>query len=338
MRFFTILLLCGSALHAQSGFLKNADIVWAAEIEQDLIVDVASLETVQDTGNVMLKLLRNSPNEVFQSSPYLAGLVWEAAKNERLPIFKDPLCRKQILLQEAYPYFDTVVVVYPQTPEGRVEFKETPVRPFQVIKAWRLRQVLAYHRKKSQWSTTVEAIAPLMAVKNERDGSITLRPIFWFRPDNKRQKLHSRHIVWAKRINSPPLLLDGMKMVKVSDGFQRPMEHQVEVLRHDFKAPFCTPEGQQVMRPEQRLQIVSWTDTIVTFDVMSEEGRVVVVHNDIDPSLFRKLQLQQSWYWDVRRRRLSICLDGVAVIMEILDRQGHVRYSSPQFYRRAKDK
>lgn len=333
MRFLPVLLLCCNALHAQSDFLKNPDIVWAAELEQDWIVDISSLESGQDSGNVLLKLLRNSSNEASQ----LAELVWEAAKNERMPIFKDPLCQKQLRLQEAYSYFDTLVVEDTQTPEGRVAVVETPVRPSQVIKAWRLRQVLAYHRKKSQWSTAVEAIAPLMAVKNERDGSTSLRPIFWFRPNNKRQKLPSRHIVWAKRINSPPLLLDGLKMVKVSEGFQRPMEHQIKVLHNNPKIPLYTPDNHQLMTPKQRRQLTAGSDTIVTFDAETQEARVAVVHNDVDPSLFRKLQLQQSWYWDTRLGRLSICLDGVAAILEIRNYQGIVRYSAPQFYRRAKD-
>ena len=334
MRFLPVFLLCYHTLHAQSGFLKNPDIVWAAEIEQDWIVDNASLESGKDSGNVLLKLLRNSPNEACQ----LAELVWEAAKNERMPIFKDPSCQKPLRLQEAYSYFDTVLVVDTQTPEGRGAVVEMPVRPARVIKAWRLRQVLAYHRKKSQWSTTIEAIAPLMAVKNERDGSTVLRPIFWFRPDNKRQKLPSRHIVWAKRINSPALLLDGLKMVKVSEGFQRPMEHQVSALHNNPKIPLYTPDNHQLMTPKQRRQVTASSDTIVTFDAETQEARVAVVHNDVDPSLFRKIQLQQSWYWDARLGRLSICLDGVAAILEIRNYQGIVRYSAPQFYRRAKSK
>jgi len=46
-------------------FLKDPDIVWAAEIEQDWVVDIPSLEAECDEGITTIKLLRITKNEQY---------------------------------------------------------------------------------------------------------------------------------------------------------------------------------------------------------------------------------------------------------------------------------
>ena len=343
MRFIPILFLfAGTLVHAQSDFLKNADIVWAAEIEQDYIVDVTSLEAEWDSGVTTLKLLRTTKNEAYWSSAYLADLVFQAAIGGQLPVFKDPMCQQQLALENIYPGKDTILTFDPETYEEKKAVVWVEPMPLYDFKAWRLRQVLAYHRKEARWSTTVEAIAPLFTLKNIQGDSIGLRPLFWFRPDNERQNLHSKNIVWAKKVvNRRPqtqLILDGLKMVKVSDGFQRPMEHQVQVLGNNFKIPFYGSGNEQLLTPQQRREMCARTDTVVTFDPETYEETVSVVHNDLNDGQLRKLRLVQTWYWDERKHRLSICLDAAGALKDVHGGDGNYRYTMPLFYRRAKGK
>ncbi|MBL7782523.1 MAG: hypothetical protein JNM22_14955 [Saprospiraceae bacterium] len=344
MRIFPILffLLYVAPLSAQSDFLKDPDIVWAAELEQDWIVDVTSLEAEWDSGITTLKLLRTSKNEAYWSSAYLADLVFQAAMNGQLPVFKDPLCQQALAIENIYPGKDTIVTFDPETYEEKKAIVWVEPMPLYEFKAWRLRQVLAYHRKDARWSTTVEAIAPLFTVKNSNGDSIGLRPLFWFRPDNKRQNLHSNHVVWAKQVvNRGPrtqLILDDLKLVKVTDGFQRPMEHQIRTLGNNFKIPFYGHDNEPLLTDKQRQEMISRTDTVVTFDPETYEETIQVVHNELNASQVRKLRLIQNWYWDERKHQLSICLNVAGALIDVLGNDGNYRYTMPLFYRRAKGK
>lgn len=64
-RLLFIFLLVPCFLTAQSEFLKDPDIVWAAEIEQDWVVDIPSLEAECDEGITTIKLLRITKNEQY---------------------------------------------------------------------------------------------------------------------------------------------------------------------------------------------------------------------------------------------------------------------------------
>ncbi len=339
MRFLPFLILFTSHLHAQSAFLKNADIVWAAEIEQDWVVDIPSLEMEWDSGVTTLKLLRTEENEPYWSSPYLADLVFQAAKDGHFPVFKDAQCRQQVEASSTFSSKDTIVTFDPSTYEEIVKVVDAEFYPSQYIKAWRLRQVLAYHQKTAQWSTTVEAIAPLIIVKNSDGDSIGLRPLFWFRPDDKKQKISSNHIVWAKKMvnrqQRSRVPTDGLHMVKIMDGFQNPMTHQFQVLAANPKIPFYRSGNDQLLTPEERISMISKTDTVVTFDPETYEEKVQVVHNDLDAAQIRQLRLVQTWYWDERKHRLSICLNAVAPLLDVLDNDGNYRFTRPLYYRRS---
>ncbi len=338
MRFFLPLLFLTGSLHAQSSFLKNPDIVWAAEIEQDWIVDIPSMKTEWDSGITTLKLLRTEKNESYWSSPYLADLVFQSALKEDFPIFKDPQCKTPADILNVYPRRDTVLTFDPETYEEVKKVYYVEPQPFYDFKAWRLRQVLAYNAKTANWTTTVESIAPLVTLKNPEGDSIGIRPLFWFRPDDERQNLNSNHIVWAKktvnRQHQTYIPTDGLNLVKVLDGFQNPIEHQFQVLRTDMKKPFYSSESEKPMSREERLNLMTGTDTIVTYDPETYEAYVTVVHNDLNIDYVSQLRLVQTWYWDERKHRLSICLDAVAPLMNITDNWGNLRYFRPLFYRR----
>lgn len=321
--------------------MKDPDIVWAAEIEQDWLVDIPSLEEEWDKGVITLKQLRTREHELHWSSPYLADLVFEAVLKGDLPIFKDPQCKIRADIFREFPGMDTVITFDPETYEGRIVAVYYRLSPFDQIRAWRLRQVLAYHKKSATWSTSVISIAPLVGAKNIFWDTTNLRPAFWFKPDNKRQKLRSNRIVWAKKTVSgkqpktevPP---NPANPVKATNGFQNPVSHLFRVLEADMKTPFYDSWGTKLLTPDERKSMLSKTDTIFSYYPGTYEEEVLIVRKEINADSIHQLRLVQTWCWDERRHRLSISLDAVAPLIDVFDGLDNFRYTRPLFYKRAR--
>ncbi len=375
MRLLLSLLFFSTILSAQSAFLKDPDIVWAAEIEQDWVVDIPSLEAEWDQGIITLKQVRSRENELHWSSPYLAELVYEAVRRGDLAVFRDSDCKEKLNINGGFPkvatfatvnsvtgdlnyfendnhpvqvnnlngfqYVDTIIIFDPVTYEEQITAVLYQPEPFSVVVAWRLRQVLAYHKKSARWSTEVVGIAPLVEVRNWDNDTVELRPAFWFKPDNKRHKLHSKRIVWAKKTISdkqprteiPANLPNSLKVVR---GFENPMSHLLSVFETKKKSPFYDSQGGKLLSLEERKNRMHRTDTIVSYDRITSEETITIEQKGIRDSLIQQIRLVQTWHWDARRARLSICLDAVAPIEGVFNNMGDIRYTRPLFYRKAK--
>lgn len=337
MRFLFLFLISPALLSAQSVNLKDHDVVWAAEIEQDWVVDIPSLEAEWDSGITTIKLLRPGPG---WSSPYLANFVYQAALNKKLPVYKDPACTIPVgdITQE---YSDTIVTFDPITFEAKVVAVNSEIDADSkfYIKAWRLRQVLAYHKKSATWSATVEAMAPLVIDWSEHLDSIGLRPLFWFKPESRRPKLSSRHMVWAKEtVNKQAktrLPAQFPNPLKVTAGFQNPLEHLFLLLGTKKNISFYKTLNDKALSFEERKSLVQRSDTTFSIYPGTNEEEVTIEQKGIKPSDIRELRLVQTWYWDDRRHRLFICLDAVAPLKDPAGRFS-AYYQEPAFYRRAK--
>ena len=121
MRLIVFAFLAPALLPAQSAFLKDPDIVWAVEIEQDWAVDIPSLDAEWDYGITTVKLLRTDRNVPDWMSPFLSGLVFSAAEKRLLPIFQDPLLGIPADPDGLFIRTDTVVTFDPDTYEEKVQ-------------------------------------------------------------------------------------------------------------------------------------------------------------------------------------------------------------------------
>lgn len=328
-----------AALSAQlSAYLNDPDILWATELSQDWLVDIPSFDMEWENGITTVKLLRTEQNEPYWNAPFLKELVFYAANNGQLPIYEDAAFSKRVTDAARLLYrLDTIVTFDPETYEERVKVIRNEVH---LTNTWRLVQVLAYHRKSATWSTTAEAIAPLVVVRNAVGDSVGTQPLFWFWPESRRPKLNSRHVVWAKKVvNKQPgteIATVPAHPVKMTEGSQSPLPHLLQVMASDNKIPFYDSWNEKPLSISARNAILVKTDTIITFDTETYEERVRIVRNDINPDNIRQLRTVQSWYWDERSQRLHICLDAVAPLMDVMDDMGNFRYQIPLFYRRAR--
>ena len=197
---------------------------------------------------------------------------------------------------------------------------------------------MAYHQKSATWSTTGVAIAPLIRASSQPADTADLRPLFWFRPDNKPQKLTSNAIVWAKETVNKPVgtrvSAVPQQFLKIVYGFQNPLPHLLQTFKTKPKEPFYDAWNEKPLSSTDRASLLAKTDTVWIYDDYEERPRIV--HSEITAANISQLRLRQTWYWDDRRHRLSICLDAVAPLVDIRRYADDLRFQKPLFYRRAR--
>ena len=314
---------------------------WSAEIEQDWVVDIPSLETENDSGITTVKLLRSVKNDYSVSSPFLADLFFDALVDEKIPVFKDAALTIPTDMTEVYPGKELVWTVDPETFEEKQSLVWVEPFPIYDFKAWRLRQTVTYHRKNAVWSTKVLAVAPLVTLKNDRGDSVGLRPLCWFRPENTRPDLRSDDVVWAKTTagvqqkNEVPV--DLLSPPENSDSLPKLLVALKDMAENDLDVPLFDSGDEHLLSPGERSSLISRSDTFIYCFTEGPNGESTgVIRYDVLDNI-HSIRLVQSWYWDDRRRRLSVCLDAVAPMQNIFDNEGNFRFSRPLFYMRVKD-
>lgn len=339
MRLFLLFVFLPLLSSAQTLDLKDPDIVWAIALTQDWNIDLPSLEFEINDGINTLKLLRIPGATGALPGNTLAEFVLDAVKRGDLPVFKDSSCSMRTSLQEAWPRQDSIYPYDPEENGGKMIIIYSAPNPFGDIKGWRLQQTLAFHKKSARYSTQVNAVAPLVIQQNDAGDSIGLRPLFWFKPANKRPNLLSNDIIWAKQtsnkqpgtqVRTPP----ESTALKLNKEFYNPLTRLADLMMNDPKAEFYDEYNEKPIVLPSRLSLVASSDTLV-FDAGTDKERIQVAHIPMNMDNIRELRLLQTWYWDERRHQLSICLDAVAPLQWIFDENGGFRYKKVLFYRRA---
>ncbi len=339
LRFALLWALCPCSIFAQSKVLKDPDIVWAAALEQDWVLDVPSLADEWQEGISTLKLLCEDPEKVFSTPPTLSSLVSYAAASGQIPIFSDPGCTISTDWRTVLGYSDQIIFD-PDFNEEIVVKTCTYFDP-EAFKSWRLRQVLAFHQKSHSWSTTVESIAPLARIVNEVGDSVDTRPIFWFKPFNNPRNLHSKQVVWAKKtVNKPaktqvPIAV--IEPIKQRGDFPGLLPTFEAIVLHHPEIPLYHGTEDRLFTPEERSTLILRTDTLIHCFAPPEpdSGAVEVIFLNLLTQV-QALRLVQTWYWDEKRHQLAICLDAIAPLRNVLDNEGNLRYVTPLYYQKAK--
>ncbi|MCC6413550.1 MAG: hypothetical protein IT270_17980 [Saprospiraceae bacterium] len=339
MRLFLILLLLPSRIFSQSNFLQNPDIVWAAEIEQDWVVDIPYMTEEWEWGLTTVKLLRTENNESQWQPPLLGSLILHAAKLGKLPLFRDAACTLPADTAQVLMVRDSFIVFDPDTYEEKMVVEHSFVDTREDIVAWRLRQVVYYNATKSSWQTQPSAIAPLIRITSYTSDSLGLKPLFWIKVEATEPKLESNNIVWAKKTKTTQRKTKfkpmESRMVKLIDAYQQPMDDYIKAFAENKNLTFYDGfEGSKPLDMMVRYQMVHRTDTVVTFDPENYEEKIVVVNNDINSDQIKELRLVQTWFWDERKSRLFIHLDAVAPMFDVMDDHGNFRYQTPLFYQK----
>ena len=338
MRITFLLILLPFLLKAQSGITTNPDIVWAKQLEQDLNLDMSGYAQEAEAGVSTLKILQLNPVMFNDLAPNLSDLVVTAAQNNKLAIFKDKNCQVPAKLADYFTAIDTVVAFDPSTYEETVKIVQTVSgRHF---KGWRLRQILAYNQKTANYTTEVQAIAPLVVDRNKAGDSIGLKPLFWFKPGNERQDLRNNDIVWAKQVrNVQPgaqISTDNDQVLKTVKGFETPWGHLFNAIKTNPKLPIYDAQNENpLLTAVSRDFLAETIDTIVMWGETPQTEVTKYVHNKLEIKDLKTLKSIQTWYWDDRRSQLFISLDAVAPMLAVRDNDGSFIFNKPLFYRRS---
>jgi hypothetical protein len=202
---------------------------------------------------------------------------------------------------------------------------------------------LSYQKSSGNWRTQVVSLAPMVEVHNLQGDSIGIRPLSWFKADNNCPDLLNNDITWAKltenkpentRVRSSP----DAKVLKATKGFENPLKHQERLLIQDANTVFYDFLNEKPLNMADRAELLTSTDTVAIFNPETYEEYQKIIRKDIKMDSIRDLRLLQAWSWNDRLNRLSICLDAVAPLEDVLDEEGKLRFKRPLFYRRAQEK
>ena len=88
-----------------------------------------------------------------------------------------------------------------------------------------------------------------------------------------------------------------------------------------------------LFRSEQGRNIIAWKDTLVVFEPSTDEEQTIVKSNNLLEEEIKELRLIQNWYWNDKKKKLSIHLKAVAPMRDIFGDDGFFRYKKPLFFR-----
>lgn len=331
--------------------------VWVAETQQDWRIDGLPLDAEADSGITTVKLLIEPPDLSFGQSPFLAELVCNAAALGNMKIYKDPACSIPVDWMQVLGYNE--VYVDTATGEELMRIGCTDFDPMAVA-GWRVLQTIALKPDGDQWQLRVRAVAPLVEEKNAEGDSMGMRALFWFEPANECPEPGERRITWAKRmlnIQHGSLIStfqetdeQGAKGKWQRASGKEPgakgneQEAKDEVVGEDFweywrgllekrlQTPLYDASNEVLISETIRPSMLYDYDTIL--NCFSDDTTMFsVLRSDLMYNV-KNLALIQTWCWEPRRSRLSICTEAVGPLLNVHDDVGNLRFRKPLFIRR----
>lgn len=83
---------------------------------------------------------------------------------------------------------------------------------------------------------------------------------------------------------------------------------------------------------EDVLNMLSKTDTVVTFDPETYEEKVKIVRNEINFEDVKRFRVKEIWYFDKETSTMQVRIMGIAPLIDVKDNNGNFRYESPMFW------
>jgi gliding motility associated protien GldN len=80
------------------------------------------------------------------------------------------------------------------------------------------------------------------------------------------------------------------------------------------------------------LNMLSKTDTIVTFDPETYEEKVKIVRNDINPTDVKRFRVKEIWFFDKETSTMQVRILGIAPLINVTDSEGNFRYEKVMFW------
>lgn len=94
-------------------------------------------------------------------------------------------------------------------------------------------------------------------------------------------------------------------------------------------------ENDKFTRPlvgEDVENLLSKTDTVVTWDVETGEEIVQIVRNQVNPEDVKRFRVKESWYFDKQRGTVQVRILGIAPLISEFDNEGNFKWEKPLFW------
>lgn len=158
----------------------------------------------------------------------------------------------------------------------------------------------------------------------------TTRQVVSERPMLPYQPVREADILWEKRL---------WRVIDVREkqnlAFSYPEAPLFQILADAVKAGQLTAytddsfgEAMPLAQVENEL---AETDTIIVFNLVTEEEEVKVIQNTLDPASVRRFRVKEAWWFDTNTGELRVRILGIAPLMEV-EKNGEFRYEKPLFW------
>lgn len=325
--------------------LNDPDVIWAAEITLEFIVEPEYAGITVDSLNssVPLKILNANPGEIVPDQNTLASRLLDLAENGPWPVYLDPKDATPLSKAERLKRlftFDTITVTDVETRLLKNVAVHNDLDPTQLQRV-RVRQLLYYRAKTAEFEVFTLGFAPIInrtVSYGEVDVFLYSYTPFWFKsPQAKGKKaaypdLNSRDITWARRLKTMAndVRLDSLRPFK---DLRQPLSQELVSRFRDDPAYAAVNSDWSPILPPERNKLIFKADTVITFDPETYEEKVEVVKSEITGQEIGGLRLMEDWFWEEKSKNLVMRLYAFAPMVEIKDSEGNFRYLLPLFWR-----
>jgi Gliding motility associated protein GldN len=184
--------------------MRDKNITWIGEFTSDFVVEGYKLLDTSDNVNSsrLLKYSNTNMDFSFDEETPLFAKIRNAGRDETPVTYEDSTCVKKI---NPYTTVDTIEAINPITDEKvhKLAFRCFYIPP--TPRFYRVKQVLYYDKRKSNFGLRVLAIGLMVDEHNELGEVIGLKSEAWLKPNNvdsQKINLNSSDISIARRIAS----------------------------------------------------------------------------------------------------------------------------------------
>lgn len=331
---------------------KDPNILWIGETMVDYTPDYSSpeaskqlVESMKELGlptKNIVKILKLQLQDLDAYRGSFHRLNYKMYSNtDAMVCYEDAALTKKYTveaLRNKNHIVDTILTFDPQTFEEIVQVVVSDADPNQIM-AFRVKQLIYYDQKAATLKTIPLAIAPMVKTYEGKSKIASLSPAFWFQPlyFDQLPNLNSTEISYAKRTYRT-LSDDAIKILKGKLTLGEVLETMVEDLKKNAATKHVgyaySSDGHVSFSKEEIESMGNSVDTIITFDPVTFDEIIQVVHHSLDAKKMKKVRLLQDWVWNEETKQLGIRFVGFAPIVDRVDDNNNFLNSGPLFYRR----
>lgn len=200
-----------------------------------------------------------------------------------------------------------------------------------------VRQLLYYNIREGNFCTCIDAIAPVLQIADQ-----PATPLFWLKMPpcwqdfgRRLPDVNDSDYTWATRIatnrNSP--MPDSLPFYRKK--LEIPlMQHLLDRFKSDSTFTIEPMNGKPLSMGDRYGMVVKQDTMIICFPEHDDDPTTKVVYWVLEAKDLARIDLDQRWYWNERRKRLEIYTVGFAPAVRVQDNEGNFRFYRTLFWKR----